>query len=379
MRRAHWHLAGFYFCYFAFVGAFSPYWSLYLQHLGFAAVDIALLMSSLQFTRILAPWAWGWLADHLGRRALIVRLAAFISLICYLGVFFGQSFAWLMAVMLLMSFFWSASLPLVEATTLAHLGRASQGYSRIRLWGSIGFLLTVIAVGHALDLLPVAELLWIVLTCKLAIVVFAIRLPETGLPKGRQQALPMRDILRRPEVTAFFLASLTMGIAHGPYYTFFSIYLVDLGYSKGAVGWLWALGVLAEIGVFMLMPRLVARQGLRRLLLISFALAILRFVITGWLAQYLTLILLAQLLHAATFAVYHAAAVQCVHRFFDGPHHAKGQAVYSMVSYGIGGTIGGLMSGYFWPAGAGITFSLGAAAALIGFGLVLLWVRLPQE
>ncbi|MEN9455060.1 MAG: hypothetical protein RL210_579, partial [Pseudomonadota bacterium] len=133
-------LGGFYFFYFAFVGAFSPYWGLYLQSLHFSAWQIGVLMSLTQVMRIFAPNVWGWVADRSGKRAAIVRLAALISAASFAGVFAGQSFAWLFVALAIMSFFWSASLPLVEATTLSLLGSQAGRYSRIRVWGSVGFV-----------------------------------------------------------------------------------------------------------------------------------------------------------------------------------------------------------------------------------------------
>ena len=141
----YWRLSGFYFFQFAFIGAFAPYWGLYLQSLSFDAFQIGVLMSVLHVMRIFAPNAWGWLADHTGRRMLIVQLAAITGLVSYCGVFFGDSFYWLFIIMALMSFFWSASLPLIEATTLSHLGQNTARYGSIRSWGSLGFICAVIA------------------------------------------------------------------------------------------------------------------------------------------------------------------------------------------------------------------------------------------
>src|SRR5690348_887706 len=156
----YWRLSGFYFFHFAFIGAFAPYWSLYLRSLSFSALQIGILMSLLHVTRIFAPAAWGWLADHIGRRVLIVQVAAVTGLISYCGVFFGESFAWLFIIMALLSFFWSASLPLIEATTLSYLGASTAQYGRIRVWGSVGFICAVTGMGYTLDALDIAALLW---------------------------------------------------------------------------------------------------------------------------------------------------------------------------------------------------------------------------
>jgi PPP family 3-phenylpropionic acid transporter len=368
----YWRLSGFYFFHFAFIGAFAPYWSLYLKSLSFNALQIGVLMSLLHVTRIFAPTAWGWLADHTGKRMLIVQLAAITGLVSYCGVFFGESFLWMFAVMMLMSFFWSASLPLIEATTLSHLGKSTARYGSIRSWGSLGFVLAVIGIGYLLDATEIALLLWVVLGFKLGIVIFSWRIPEAEIASHSTDALSVQQIFKQPGVLAFFSACLLMAFAHGPYYTFYSIYLVDYGYSKGAIGWLWAIGVICEIGVFFLMSRVMHRFSLKQILAFSFTCAVARFLMIGWGVEWPTVMLLAQILHAATYGAHHVAAMMAVHYFFRGRHQAKGQAFYTSFTFGVGGTLGSVFSGYAWEwLGPGFTFSMSAAAALVGLGLIV--------
>ncbi len=368
----YWRLSGFYFFHFAFIGAFAPYWSLYLKSLSFNALQIGVLMSLLHVTRIFAPTAWGYLADHTGKRMLIVQLAAITGLVSYCGVFFGESFLWMFAVMMLMSFFWSASLPLIEATTLSHLGKSTARYGSIRSWGSLGFVLAVIGIGYLLDATEIALLLWVVLGFKLGIVIFSWRIPEAEIASHSTDALSVQQIFKQPGVLAFFSACLLMAFAHGPYYTFYSIYLVDYGYSKGAIGWLWAIGVICEIGVFFLMPRVMHRFSLKQILAFSFTCAVARFLMIGWGVEWPTVMLMAQILHAATYGAHHVAAMMAVHHFFRGRHQAKGQAFYTSFTFGVGGTLGGVFSGYAWEwLGPGFTFSMSAAAALVGLGLIV--------
>jgi len=368
----YWRLSGFYFFHFAFIGAFAPYWSLYLKSLSFNALQIGVLMSLLHVTRIFAPTAWGYLADHTGKRMLIVQLAAITGLVSYCGVFFGESFLWMFAVIMLMSFFWSASLPLIEATTLSHLGKSTARYGSIRSWGSLGFVLAVIGIGYLLDATEIASLLWVVLGFKLGIVIFSWRIPEAEIASHSTDALSVQQIFKQPGVLAFFSACLLMAFAHGPYYTFYSIYLVDYGYSKGVIGWLWAIGVICEIGVFFLMSRVIHRFSLKQVLAFSFTCAVARFLMIGWGVEWPTVMLLAQILHAATYGAHHVAAMMAVHHFFRGRHQAKGQAFYTSFTFGVGGTLGGVFSGYAWEwLGPGFTFSISAAAALVGLGLIV--------
>lgn len=143
----YWRLSGYYFFYFAFIGAFSPYFGLYLQSLNFSAWDIGLLMSQMQLMRLFGPNLWGWLADHFGRRLLIVRLAGAAGLAGFTAFFWLDKLPGMLLAMAVLAFFWSAALPLVETLTFDHLREERGRYSRIRLWGSIGFIVAVMATG----------------------------------------------------------------------------------------------------------------------------------------------------------------------------------------------------------------------------------------
>jgi len=371
----YWRLSGFYFFYFAFVGAMAPFWGLYLHSLEFNAFQIGVLMSLLQVMRIFAPNIWGHIADRTGKRVTIVQLAALVCLIAFVGVFFAKTFWPLFAVMSLISFFWSASLPLVEATTLSHLGDRTDRYGRIRLWGSVGFILVVVGLGALLDHASINLVPWVVFGLLVGIVLTSRVIPEAEIARHELVHIPLREVLRRPEVVALFAAALLMAAAHGPYYTFFTIHLVQTGYSKSLAGWLWALGVVCEIGIFLVMPRVFRSLRVETVLLATLLLAAVRFLLIGWQADNLPVLLLAQLLHAFTFGAYHASALALVHRHFTGRNQARGQALYNSVAFGVGGTLGSLYSGAAWDAlGAGMTFSIASACALLA-ALAFVWKR----
>jgi len=372
----YWRLSAYYFFYFAFIGAFSPFFTLYLQSLKFSAWDIGVLMSLMQVMRLLAPNLWGWLADRLGAKTPIVRGAALMSLAGFSCFFFAQGFAGFFLGMALLAFFWSASLPLVEALTFSHLGAAASRYGAIRLWGSVGFILAVLGLGWLLDRLPLSATLWVSLALLGGILACALALPEKREARHESDRIPIGDILRRREVSALFGACFFMAAAHGALYVFYSIFLADRGYSTTMIGLLWTLGVVAEIAVFLFLPRLFRRFSLRAILLASFACAVARFLTIGWGVEWLALVLFAQLLHAATFGAYHAAAVAAVNRWFAGRHQARGQALYGSLSFGAGGMLGGLLSGWSWDAlGAELTFTLSSAFAFVG--MLILWRGWP--
>lgn len=371
----YWRLSGYYFFYFAFIGAFSPYFGLYLQSLNFSAWDIGLLMSQMQLMRLFGPNLWGWLADRYGRRLGIIRLAALIGLGGFLAFFWLDRLPTMLLAMAVLAFFWSAALPLVETLTFDHLREERGRYSRIRLWGSVGFIVAVMGTGAVLDVVPPIGVLWVCSLVLLGILGFAIALPEAPPLTHAREGESIASILRQPRVRALMAACFMMSTAHGAFYVFYSIHLADHGYSKIEVGGLWSLGVLAEIFVFMGMARLSRYFSLRAILLASFAAAVVRFLLMGWGVDSVAVMILVQLLHGLTFGAYHASAIAAVNQWFPGRAQGRGQALYSSLSFGAGGLLGALISGRTWDGlGAGWTFSLGSAFALLGLLLVWGWV-----
>ena len=378
ISAAHWRLSAWYFFYFAFVGAFAPYFTLYLQSLGLSAAAIGTLMSLMLAMRLVAPNAWGWLADHLGHKVLIVRASALLAAVGSALFFAVRDFWGLFAAMASMAFFWSASLPLVEALTLGRLEGRAERYGHIRLWGSVGFIVAVTATGIWLDRQPIASLLWVNLGLLGGIGICAWLLADAPATPARRSAEPLWPALMRPQVLALLAACLLMSAAHGPFYVFYSIHLVAHGYEKTTVGVLWSLGVVAEIAIFIVMPRLIRAWSIRRILIISFVAAIVRFLVVGWGADSLVLMVLAQLLHGATFGANHAGAVAMLNRWFPAGQQGRVQALYGSASFGAGGMVGNLASGAAWESlGPGLTFTLGSAFAVAG--LLLTWLGLSSD
>jgi len=366
----YFRLSGFYLFYFAALGALLPYWGLYLKSLGFSGGAIGELIAILMATKIVAPNVWGWIADHSGRRMVVVRVASLLAVIAFCGVFLGRSYWWMAAVMALFSFFWNAALPQFEAVTLSRLGAQPQRYSSIRLWGSIGFILSVAALGPLLGRYDAGLLPGVLVALYGAIWISTLLVPEPSVPPAHHERLHLWELLRQPHVATLLLVCFLMQASHGPYYSFYSIYLEDHGYPRWLIGQLWALGVAAEIGVFLLMHRWLPRFGARRLLLASLALTTLRWLLIGWFVGSLPVLVFAQVLHAASFGIYHAVAISLIHKYFTGRHQGRGQALYSSLSFGAGGAVGSLYAGYLWESsggGATAAFMVAAAASAAAF------------
>lgn len=376
----YWRLSGFYFFYFASLAVLVPYWGLYLQWLDFSAREIGELTAILLATRIIAPNIWGWIADHHGQRMRIVRFASFASALAFSGMLIDQSYFWIASVMLVFSFFWNASLPQFEVTTLQHLGEHSHHYSKIRLWGSIGFIIVVIFLGELLEFFDASIVPYAVLLSMVAIWLISLTVPESASGHLSLTQQSLSSIIKRPEIIAFLSISFLVQLSHGPYYTFYTIYLEQHLYSRSLIGQLWALGVIAEVVIFLFMHKWLPRFGIRAVLLVSLLFSTVRWLLIGFFPDNLSLLLFAQLLHAASFGTFHAAAIAWVHQHFTGRNQGRGQALYSSVSFGAGGAIGSLFSGYFWLSpGPTITFSIAAIATLIAFIIGFYWLKMPAD
>jgi PPP family 3-phenylpropionic acid transporter len=376
----YWRLSSFYFFYFASLGAFLPYWSLYLQAENFNARAIGELMAIIMATKIVAPYLWGWIADHSGRGMLIIRLAAIACVVTYAGVFFDSSFWWLALVMALFSFFWNAELPQFEANTMNHLGADTHKYSVIRLWGSLGFIAAVVGLGAWLDSSDMSLVPKVLIVIYVFIALSSFLVPEKNGHRQLQQEGAIIHVLRQPVVVALLLVCFLAQMSHGPYYTFFSIYLKQHAYDSSTIGWLWALGVIAEVLVFLAMHRLMPRFGPRNLLMSALALTALRWYLIGHFIDSLAVVLFAQVLHAASFGLYHAVSIELFHRLFRGKHQGRGQALYSSVSFGAGGALGSYLSGLFWDSTSPqMIFNLAALAALMAFFISWRFIRLAGD
>ncbi len=368
-------LSSFYFFWFAALGALLPYWGLYMLDLGYRPAQIGAIFAILMATKMVAPNVWGWLVDHYGGRMAIIRMATGVAALMFVLIPFTDGFVLMALCMVGYGFFSNASLPQFEAVTFDHLGAQESGYGRIRLWGSVGFILSVLVLGPVLERFGSAPVPWWIVTCLAGLFVISLAVPAPARKTGDPAGVGLLHVVKRPEVLSLLVVCFLAQLSHGPYYTFFSIYMEQSGYSRAMIGGLWALGVFAEIGVFAFLPVLTRRIGLRRLMLAALAITCLRWLLLAFYPQHLQFVVPAQIMHMASFGIYHGVAVNLIHRIFSGRLQGRGQALYSSLSFGAGGALGSLSSGYLWEVTTPeVVFMLAAAAAALGW--IIAWVGL---
>ncbi len=373
----YWRLSGFYFLFFLTIGAFMPYWSLYLKSIGLNAEAIGILSAIVVVTKIFSSFIWGWIVDHTGKRIQIIRYTSLLSMLSFSLVLFYQDFWSLFFILFVFSIFWSAALPQIEAVTLSHLGEKSDSYTVVRIWGSISFIIAVLALGKYFDHQPIEYLLPIIIISMLLVWLHSLSLPEILSSHEESNSATFRSILFKTHIITLMVVCFLIQAGHGPYYTFFSIYLEEHHYSNSFIGTAWALGVLAEVIIYLFMHRVIGLYGLRRLMILVLISATIRWLLIAWFVDNVFILLFAQCLHAATFGIYHAVAIQYIHREFKGSHQGRGQALYSSVSFGAGLALGSLVSGYLWDfVGSMQTFIF--AAILSAIGAIIAWFGLKN-
>ena len=385
-RAGYWRLSAYYLSFFAVLGVLMPYWPLYLHDAGYSPSAIGQLTALMMLAKLLAPNFWGWVSDRVLDRLLVVRLLSVGSFLSFAGVIVvlvtNAGFTALATTLLLFGCFWTGPLPQVEVVTLNHLEREPHAYTRIRVWGSLGFIASVWLAGNFLatsgqsDSIP-----WVIFALLLIMAAAGFLLPRSPTrdkPKQGDHHEPLLVTLAQPKILILLGACFLMQLSHSPYYVFYSIYLADLGYSGAWTGDLWALAVAAEVVVYLLMYRIFKVCGARALLLLSFLGTSLRWLLLGSLAQSLVILLFCQVLHALSFGVYHAASILLIHHYFPAAQQGRGQALYSSLSFGAGLTVGNFLSGIAWEhLGGELTFQIAALIPLLGF--YLLYRGLPKQ
>lgn len=367
MPRQSLSFALFFFAYYGYVGVFSPYASLYFAERGMTAAQIGVLMSLMQVMRIFGPNLWGWVADRHQQRVTVLRMTAAAAAVMFAGMFIGQTFAQFLVVMAAVNLFTSAQGPLSEALMLSEMRGDLTHYGRLRLWGSVGFILTVTIAGPALDRCGINLMPWIALSLLSLVLMASLRMQESAHGHAHHNAPSVLALLKRREIIAFFTSTFMMIAAHASLYVFYSLYLAQIGYNNTVIGLMWSLGVVVEIVFFFFQAPIFRRFGVQRLMIASLIIAFVRFLLIGFGAQSLSLLLVAQVMHAATFGVHHSASVATLQRWFSGPLQARGQALYTSISYGLGGTLGGLILGGLWDTfGSRTVYLMAAMFSLAG-------------
>ncbi|MDF3346872.1 MFS transporter [Acinetobacter pittii] len=366
-------LGGFYFFYYSIVGTFMPYWNLYLQDQGFNYQEIGVLSSIAIVTRFFAPLVWGWIADKSGKRMLLVRIATWMESCIWLAIFIvPNTFQSVALLMLIFSFFQNAILAQFEGVTLFWLGdQKAKLYGKIRKWGSVGFIVGVFTIGAILEIVHISMLpILLLIIASLAFIwSFTIREPDSA-PTSQKYLEPLLPVLKRPTVAAFFAIEFILLFSHAPFYSFYSNFLKSLNFSTTEIGFLWAMGVFAEIFMFSIASKIFQRFSWRMLVIVCLLVTSIRWMLVAVFSHYFIGQLFAQCLHAFSFGLFHLIAMRVIFQNFSAGQQGRGQALYSTM-WGLGVAFGSVLAGHFWKILSGeLIFMCASVVVLLGLCFV---------
>ncbi len=377
-------LSSFYLAYYAALGAFTPYWSLFLASRGMSVTAISVMMSLWYATRVVAPSIWTSAAARSPNPIRWLRAGCILTLLTFAAFLLPLEHAWLYSAMVVFCFFYNAVMPQFESITLTHLGGDSHRYGLIRVWGSFGFIAVVSLFGWLIEHHGAGRLPWLMLPLFALLVAsgFANRYAR-DIPARSADAEGFWQIVRRPAVLAFFIAAFLEQLSFGPYYTFFSVYMDQHGYATSTLGLMWTVGVVFEVAVFFTISRFFRRWDASWLLILSMGSAALRWWATALWPENLAVMLIAQSTHCLGFAAFFASAMQLLAGYFPGRLNGHGQGLFYGFSSGLGGVLGALIAGQLWPLGNGqVAFLVAGGFALVGTLIAWRWIpprkqRLP--
>ncbi|MCC5854871.1 MAG: MFS transporter [Idiomarina sp.] len=376
LKRDSRRLSWAYFGYFGVLALIVPYLAVYLDALSFNSREIGELIAIATLCRIIGPPVWAMICDRSQQRLPAIRTGVFATLLLLLVMNYATSYLAVAAVLALISLFWSAILPQLEVVTLTTLGVHSNRYSRIRAGGSVGFVVVALIAAELMSVAGRTSFPWLAAVLLVPLAIAVMRLREPPPMKTAESHVEIdslwRNIRRRPFI-CFLLSSILLQLSFAPFYAFFALYLTQLGYAPFSVGAMIALGVVAEVGMFLIAGRLVGRFRISRLLAFCMLVTAFRWALLAEFANIFWMLIFVQLLHAFSFALHHSTAMAFLHRHFPQAQHGRGQAIYVSVGFGGGAALGALVAGMIWldGAGASTTFWWAATASLIGAVIAL--------
>jgi PPP family 3-phenylpropionic acid transporter len=343
--------------------------AVFLSGKGFTSLEIGEMLAIVTATKILGPSLWAIFADKSGKQLPIVRLGALLACMSFVFLFWINSYWTITFSLALFTLFWTAILPQLEVLTLNSIRRSGKIYARIRLWGSIGFIVLAVLAGEIIDRFSSDAFTYLGFFILLGLYGSTLLLKQPrAVKKLKQEDSNILHRVLNKGFIVFFMAGLMLQLSFGPYYSFFAMYLGDLSYPGYAIGLLIGVGVVAEIVIFIIAGELFKRFSLKNLIFISMLFTSIRWYFVSEFGSSLTILLLTQLIHAASFGLYHSASIQYIQQHFASDQQSRGQAIYIGGVYGIGGTLGAYFSGVLWLDGLGAqnTFLMAAVAAFIG-------------
>ncbi|WJG08966.1 MFS transporter [Aliiglaciecola sp. LCG003] len=371
----YWRLSSVYFFNCVVLGLVLPYWGLYLDSLGQTSSEIGISSALLLLSNIVAPFFWQKLNHRVKNSIKVIRLGIVLAFICSFSLFEINSFVATSLFIFALSFCWQGINPLVESLTLSHLGTFSHHYGQIRLWGSIGFVVSVSSLGLALDYFSIGNFPLMLTFFMLLMLISTQTVPNRDYVEKPTESINYFNIIKRSGSAGLFVAIFLSQISQGAYIGFFSLYLQEHGIGLEMTGNLWSVAVIAEVIMFLFAYGLIAKLGADKLLILSLAATAVRWLLIAFFVELLPVLILAQLFHAFTYSATHSSVLELIRQQFSDQHQERGIVIYCTLCLGGGTAIGSVVSGYIWASNPANTFIFSATIAGLSVLIAGWWIN----
>ncbi|HYI00713.1 MFS transporter [Hyalangium sp.] len=365
-------LVGFYLLYFGTVGITQPFLPAYLRSLALSTTEVGLLLALAPLASLIAPPLWGHLADRTGRLSHVLTLLAVGAALCFAPLLRVEHFPALLATLGAFACFASSITPMVDSLALNHVAQTGGTFSHLRLFGSLGFILSATTFGLVVRQVDRSAII-VAVTLLGALAAWSLTLRSQTPAGATPHPLAGLRLLRDNKDLRWLLAATALHwMACTPYNGMLAIHVLALGLPPSVVGLTAGLGVAAEVAAMLLYPRFAERIAPRHLLCITFVLSALRWGGMALVSSPLLLVALA-LLHSMTFGVFYVSSVAFMARRVPQHLRASGQGLFAAVTFGVGGLIGFASSGagYSLLGGGHALFAVAGVLELVAAMLVL--------
>ncbi len=367
----------FYFFYFGSLGIYLPYLPLFLKSKGFSGIEIAFLISLLPIFKLISPPFWGYVSDVLFSPKKVLIGTTFLSGLAFVLFTIFQGRTAVIILLSLFALFRAPLIPLMNSLTFKFLGEKVENFTLVRVWGSVGFIVFATTIGKILSHYSIQLLFPIFM----ALILFAntfvsFLFPDLEPPARGKSKKDLIKLLTNRAFIFFIVVSMISRMADGPYYSFFSLHLKQLGFGETFIGIAWSVGVVAEIIVFLIAPRMLKTFSLKQILFVAYFAGVIRWALVA-LFKDPWILLFSQLFHGLTFGAFYAGSVSYVEKSNPPQFRATAQSIFASFAFNLGVLLGYLYSGPVeekW--GSSVLFLTASGISLIA-SILLIFLKEP--
>ena len=376
--KSLWPAATVNFFYYAILGGLISYLAILLSSRGFSSVEIGQVFAIFTIARVITGQLWAYLSDRQHNPLLFFQLGIGLAIACLLpSLFYQDKLITFVSVVSALTCFMSV-ISQIEVLSLFAVNDEPVLYNRVRLFGSVGFILAAVFIGWQIDYSG-PEMILIFAICVFILILLVSLKLDNATARGEDQALVADEpsflsLCLAPGFIVFMLASILMQVSFAPYLGFFTKFLAENGYQGMSIGLLFSLGSVAEVALFVVAGHILARYNVRILLFACLFMTAIRWLAVGYLVSHWWAVVLTQLIHALSFGLMHSTSIYFIRRHFTAAQQNRGQFMYLGVTFGLGGALGAAITGVTWQGGEGsqFTYVWASACALLGALLIFM-------